>query len=83
VELNLRAHWDRIWDCFTAGLTALVTLDVDECHNDQEYRYVHRMIGGSYGVMAAVGSRNTADLAALQRFRTTVAARSTETGMES
>jgi hypothetical protein len=83
VALDLRAHWDRIWDRFTAELTALVSLYVDERHHDREYRYVYRRIGGSYKVTDVVGSRNAADLAALQRFRMAVAARSTEKGVES
>jgi len=82
VGLNLGAHWDRIWDRFAAGLTALVTLDVDERHSVRELRYVQHN-GWSYLAIGAVESRNAADLAALQRFRMTVAARSTETRVES
>lgn len=80
VELSLRAHWDRIWDRFTEKLTALVMLDVR--HTNLESQYVHRRIGGSYSMIHAVKSRNAADLAALERFRMTVAARSTETHVE-
>ena len=79
VELSLRAHWDRIWDRFAAGLTALVKLDVDERHFDGEYRYVHhRRDVGMYVVIYAVKSRNAADVEALRRFRLAVAARSME-----
>lgn len=87
VEMSLRRHWDRIWDRFTADLTAVVTLNVDEGHKGREVRYVHPginyRIGGSYSMIYAVESRNAADLAALQRFRMAVAARSTETRVES
>lgn len=41
MELRHRPYWDRIWDCFAAELTGLLTLYVDECHDDREYR-VHR-----------------------------------------
>ena len=76
VEMSFRQHWDRIWDRFAAGLTAVVTLNVYERYNDREARYVHRR-GGLYTIISAIKSRNEADLAALQRFRMTVAARST------
>ena len=83
VELGFRAHWDRIWDRFTAELNAVVTLSVDERHDDEEIRYVYRKIGGLYGMIHTLDSRNAADLAALQRFRMAVAARSIEQRLES
>ena len=82
--MRVGQHWDRIWDRFTAELTAVVKLNVDECDSDEEVRYVHPRIGAySYSMICADESRNAADLAALQRFRMTVAARSTEARVES
>ena len=83
VELRRRPYWDRSWDRFAAELTGIVMLHVDERHRDQKYRYVQRNFAGSYSVCRAGESRNVADLAALQRFRMTVATRSKETHIES
>ncbi|KAH9032754.1 hypothetical protein EDB85DRAFT_2289625 [Lactarius pseudohatsudake] len=67
--------WDWIWDCFAAELVALVTLDVDT-----QCRYIEPT--PFWGVPVSE-SRYAADAAALQRFHTTVAARSRETREES
>ena len=83
VELRRRPYWDRIWDRFAAELTGIVMLHVDERHRDRKYRYVQRNFAGSYSVCGGGESRNAADLAALQRFRMTVATRSKETHIES
>ncbi|KAH9173973.1 hypothetical protein EDB89DRAFT_646711 [Lactarius sanguifluus] len=80
--LNPRVDtWERIWDCFAAKLTALVSLHVDEFYDewDSEFRYGLQDISildnwNPY----AYARRNTADAAALRRLRMTVAARSEE-----
>ena len=69
MEWRHRPFWDRIWDRFAAELTSLITLNVNE-----EDRYAH-MIGGSYFASCVGEPRNTADRAALQRFRMSVATR--------
>ena len=83
VELRRRPYWDRSWDRFAAELTGIVMLHVDERHRDRKYRYVQRNFAGSYSVCGGGESRNAADLAALQRFRMTVATLSKETHIES
>ena len=75
-------HWARIWDCFAAELTALVSLDVYEHDNDRPYSgtewlYVRPGLGLSY-LEFYKAPFHAVDAAALQRFRTTVAARSKE-----
>ena len=93
VELSPSPYWDRIWDRFAADLTALVTLFVDELHDERTYnrtslgiRYVHYSeTSEEYVLIDGNESRIAADLAALQRFDMTVAARarSKERGVES
>ena len=54
MELSLRVHWDHIWDCFATGLTPLITLDVNQCHVDRQYWYVHWRDVGLYLVIHTV-----------------------------
>ena len=74
--------WDRIWDRFAAGLTALVELHVDERRRDPwgnaslECRYVDPGACVSYWEVNALEPRNAADADALRRFRMIVSARS-------
>ena len=83
VELSPSPYWDRIWDRFAEELTTLVTLYVDEPHDNggvrtsKEIRYVHYRPGRFREYMLIYGneSRIAADLAALKRFYVTVAAR--------
>ncbi|KAH9016670.1 hypothetical protein EDB83DRAFT_227455 [Lactarius deliciosus] len=77
--------WDLIWDCFAAELTALIALHVDERSRlswdspGLVYRYVFpsptRM---AYLETDALKWRIPADVAALECFHATVAARSEE-----
>jgi hypothetical protein len=77
--------WDCIWDRFAAELTSLVALHVDgRSRSPWDYagpvcRYVSPGPGMSFWEMDAFVSHNDADIAALRRFHTTVAARSEET----
>ncbi|KAH8977597.1 hypothetical protein EDB92DRAFT_1957814 [Lactarius akahatsu] len=77
--------WDLNWDCFAAELTALVALHVDERSRlswdspSIVYRYVFpNPTRISYLETDALKWRIPADIAALQCFHTTVAARSEE-----
>lgn len=80
VKLDPSPYWDRIWDRFAIELTALVTLYVDEPHDNRgfrtskEIRYVHYR-SPHYRLIYGNESRIAADLAALKRFYATVAAR--------
>jgi hypothetical protein len=69
--------WECIWDRFAAELTVLVALQLDDCW--------YCIYGPNKCVWGASvrNSRNAADVAALQRFRTIVAARSGEMDWES
>ena len=85
MELSPSPYWDRIWDRFAADLTALVTLFVNELHDkltlpchrtSQGIRYVHYSeTSESYELIDGNELLIAADLAALQRFDMTVAAR--------
>ncbi|KAH8986873.1 hypothetical protein EDB92DRAFT_1878003 [Lactarius akahatsu] len=80
--LSLRVDtWECIWDCFAAKLTALLSLRVDESHDEwgSEFRYGLQDIS----ILAnrdpyAFARREMADAAALRRLHMTVAARSDE-----
>jgi hypothetical protein len=63
--------WDSIWDRFAVELTALVVLHID----DLEFSYIFTA-RGIVLLDSVCQSRDTTDLAALQRFRAVVAARS-------
>jgi hypothetical protein len=72
-ELSLGpGGWHRIWDCFGAELTALVTLQVACSPNSRIPAWV--ILAGDY---------NPADGAALRRFHAIVATRSEEMNRES
>ncbi|KAH9016675.1 hypothetical protein EDB83DRAFT_228465 [Lactarius deliciosus] len=80
--LSLREDtWERIWDCFAAKLTTLLSLRVDESCDSwgSEFRYglQHISILTNQDPYAFV-RRDTADAAALRRLHRTVAARSEE-----
>lgn len=64
--------WDSVWDSFAAELNTLVALHV----HGQECGYVSACFGLSYVCDGARESRDAADVAALQRLRAVVAARS-------
>ena len=70
-------RWDLNWDRFAAGLTSLVSLNVDERLKgiSVECRYVGRV---GYVHISAPVPIDGADAAALERFRMTVASRSEE-----
>jgi hypothetical protein len=76
--------WHGIWDRFSAELTALVVLRVDERRSNpsvgtsSECRYVNPGTSVAYWEIDVPEPRNVADAEALRRFQTTVAARSEE-----
>ena len=59
--------WEDIWDRFAAQLTALIALNIEDC------RYCVYGPNRCVWVARVSKSRNAADIAALQRFRTIVA----------
>ena len=73
--------WCRLWDRFAMELTSLVALHVDERRRTfwgfagPEYRYVNHGPGISFWEIR-FDALESADMAALQRFQATVAARS-------
>ncbi|KAH9022800.1 hypothetical protein EDB84DRAFT_1678374 [Lactarius hengduanensis] len=80
--LSLRVDtWERIWDCFAAKLTALLSLRVDESRGEwgEEFRYGLQDISiPANRDPCAFARRDTADAAALRRLHMIVAARSEE-----
>ena len=81
-------YWGGILDRFAAELTSLVALRVEGRGHSlwdppgPDCRYVHLGPGMSFLETDALGPRSAADIAALRRFRTTVAARLEETRSE-
>ncbi|KAH9173970.1 hypothetical protein EDB89DRAFT_646658 [Lactarius sanguifluus] len=75
--------WERVWDCFAAKLTALISLHVNESPEEwsSDFRYgIHgiRNLSDGGGDTDVFAPRNVADAAALQRFHKSVHARSEE-----
>ncbi|KAH9022091.1 hypothetical protein EDB83DRAFT_89812 [Lactarius deliciosus] len=64
-------NWARVWDCFEAKLTALVSLRVDEFHDGYYFQY-----GSNLGPYAFTTPRAATNAVALRRLRMTVVARS-------
>ncbi|KAH9059847.1 hypothetical protein EDB87DRAFT_1619807 [Lactarius vividus] len=67
--------WERVWDCFAAELTALVSLHVmenrEEWNPDFQYRIHGLWMPGSRDT-GSFARRNAADAAALRRLHITV-----------
>ncbi|KAH9016672.1 hypothetical protein EDB83DRAFT_2528792 [Lactarius deliciosus] len=74
-------NWARVWDCFAAKLTALVSPRVDEdsdaCGSDFRYEF-HDPRSAAYWFTDLFTARDAADAAGLQRFHETVATQSEE-----
>ncbi|KAH8997864.1 hypothetical protein EDB86DRAFT_2828712 [Lactarius hatsudake] len=64
-------NWARVWDCFEAKLTALVSLRVDESHDGYYFQY-----GSNLGPYAFTTPRAATNAVALRRLHMTVVARS-------
>jgi hypothetical protein len=84
-ESGLRPfHWAHIWDSFSAELTALVALHVEEHENDRpecvsRFGYVRTSwLLLFYSVFFSNENRNAMDAEALERFHMVVVARAKE-----
>ena len=71
-------RWAHIWDSFATGLTALVSLHVDESgvHGSGHRRYVRHRTELSHWEVTVPAHLDVADALALERLYVTVAARS-------